>query len=133
MRAEELQIGDWVSYIKMSPHKCSWQTLVNMEKNKTLRSLIQPIPITPEILEKSGIHRLNLAVEVLDRLLFEFESDDVRIKIIVYNYKNGNENWEFQIFNSNPYSNMATQGSFKYVHELQHALRLCHIDKEILL
>ena len=74
---------------------------------------IQPIPITAEILEKNGIHRAyeddNYAI---------FRVDGLR----AVKYSDGD--WEL----STP---PVCRVDIKYIHQLQHALRLADLYKEI--
>ena len=74
---------------------------------------IRPIPITPEIMEKNGIHRT-------------YEDDTYAIfrgdGLWAVKYSDGD--WEL----STP---PVCRVDIKYVHQLQHALRLAGVDKEI--
>lgn len=74
---------------------------------------ISPLPIVPEILEKNGIHRT-------------YEDDNYAIfkgdGLWAVKYSDGD--WEL----STP---PVCRVDIKYVHQLQHALRLAGIDKEI--
>ena len=78
-------------------------------------SKVSPIPITTEILEKNGINRRGNGCEYMS-----FEKG--------YNILFIASNKMFHIHNERCFN-----GHLKYVHELQHALRLCGIDKEIVL
>ena len=107
MNANELMIGDWV------------QVPSELNRYKMLRStfdmdeaiLYEPIPLTPEILKKNGFS-VNYHE---DDLCYAQSCGDV-IGIHIYG-TNG----------------LMEEMYFKYVHELQHALRLCGIEKEIIL
>ena len=73
----------------------------------------KPIPITSEILEKNGFVRSNVFVE------WKYENDNV-----------------YMIYKPFPYLKIQTEECFvafpcEYIHQLQHALRLCGIDKTI--
>ena len=95
------------------------------------RMVIRPIPLTVEILEKNGFNEPPLEMQKRERFV-------VLCKEYQINYY-FNINW-FSI-----YKNAGVNGSdypvficsfqerIKYVHELQHALRLCKVDKEIVL
>ena len=93
MKANELMIGDLVKcgkrYMKVT------QLAEDMDCDD-----IEPIPLTPEILEKNGIE-----LSVGPGGLYQGTISGVNCHI------------EFNII--------------KYVHELQNALRLCGIEKEI--
>ena len=88
---------------------------------------VEPIPITPEILEKNGFTQCepqgyNLYVKDkngagLYNILWQGESYNYDLEIAAYAYPFGEFN----------------KRNIKYVHQLQHALRLCGIEKEIVL
>lgn len=105
MKANELQIGDWVKdKYKLKPHKVdSWADFNNAED-------LSPIPLTPEILEK------NLEKECEDTIdggLY-FNAENSRIWGIL-------DEKGFWL-NFNGQQDMIL---IHYAHELQHALRLC--------
>lgn len=76
---------------------------------------ILPIPLTPEILEKNGFKKANYIEVVggLDTYYLGEEIGSFRIHRLQEDY------YQFGL------------AKIKYVHQLQHALRLCGIDKEI--
>jgi len=91
---------------------------------------LEPIPITPEILEKNGFNKLGFEG-------WEFDSEEERIQdcpiytILWRRDYPSPHNTSLKIT-----SFVAGIGNFnrfdiKYVHDLQHALRLCGIDKTI--
>jgi hypothetical protein len=125
MRIEELSIGDWVE-VEARPYKIigieKWRPdyvtiLENVNGIETLgKECLSPIPLTPEILEKNGL----CVVE---------EDADFR---------------EYELFGSENFSIFHTKGTLHYrletpqasvvcwnVHQLQHALRLAGVEKEI--
>lgn len=75
---------------------------------------IEPIPLTPEILEKNGISSS-------DTGCFFDEDKNALLEISCIN---GEVFWTINI---NEYDIIR----LRYIHELQHALRLCGIEKEI--
>ena len=91
----------------------------------------KPIPLTVEILEKNGFNEPPLEMQKRERfvvlckeyqLTYYFNSNWFSI------YKNANVSGsDYPIFIC------AFQERIKYVHELKHALRLCKVDKEIVL
>lgn len=143
MKAEDLMIGDWVNlnfdvdykignpiygYVQVNSINkdgtidvnCIFDISESMQDGWDLK-LIKPIPLTPEILEKNCFYSVNecifeipISEEDLIRLIHVGKGWTVDAKIyakgvnIVYGY-------------------------FKYVHELQHALKLCGIKKDIIL
>ena len=86
---------------------------------------IEPIPLTPEILEKNGFER-----DECITLYYDYIGVDDRV-ILNNNkaYINSVNEWIVYI-DSEDYSTIASC-ELTYVHELQHILRLCKIDKEI--
>ena len=120
MEAEDLMIGDWVYN-----HRYWECPIVEIHKNSAiviarhygeeefLLSELRPIPLTTEILEKNGF-----VYDSEDKL---FEDIYPRISMLYAQYRlveNGGINY-------------GEMSEIKYVHQLQHALRLCGIDKEI--
>ena len=123
MKAEELMIGDWVysSFADVPCKVISIDTIINgftsvqvsnVKWKKDIVSL-SPIPITPEILEKNGFSD---DYRNYDYNLSYAQSCGDIIGVAIYGRKAAIEDMDF-----------------KYVHELQHALRLCGIEKEIVL
>ena len=115
-------IGDWVynkhhkKNIQITPydffthrhHPSGRQYFIGEPELVSGRDL-EPIPLTPEILEKNGFSENYRAHD----LSYAQSCGDV-IGIHIYG-TNG----------------LMEEMYFKYVHELQHALRLCGIEKEI--
>lgn len=112
MNATELMIDDWI-YIKEYP---SIAQPTQVKKEHFVRSLVEfePIPLTTEIIEKNG---------------FEKNRD--------YGYFIGQSNSGYYIYFDDNY--LFIQAGYdaiefvrcEYVHELQHALKLCGITKSI--
>lgn len=104
-------IGDWVAVCSGEPFKIGI-----IDPDFLYWDEVQPIPLTPEILEKNGF------IEDGKRhwtLSDEYTGDDV---IGLYEVANG-----FAMLTSG-----LTIG-LQSVHELQHLFRLCGIEKEIVL
>lgn len=126
MKAEELMIGDWVCYRgtniqvtslynKGGSNEIGWSDKESVWVNGRT---VELIPLTPEILEKIGF----IHYTVTDFYMLKEESSE---PIHLDNY---NENgWRLRINCDN------IPCECKYVHQLQHALRLCGINKEIVL
>ena len=132
MKANELMLGDWVSsrgkkekVISIYDGFICTDSFVDSHDY-----LFEPIPLTAEILEKNGF------VKVRD-FLWEIRSQDTCIKyewhgkIMVEITNKLTKKDEYGRCNIAAF----TIGWLEdmYVHELQHALRLCGIDKEIVL
>lgn len=128
MKASDLMIGDYVTVTpsgmliqvaathkrKVAYHTCA-------DKLSWVREgLLRPIPLTVEILEKNGIRR-----ETDGKIFAEyFEEDDKGLLEISVDSESIWWTVEYM-------ENRILR--FNYVHELQHALKLCRIEKEIVL
>lgn len=89
---------------------------------------IEPIPITPEILGKNGFVANK---HVYPYPYYEYVNEEDKLKI-GFAYPQGNrtsykESW---VYIDSEYV-FVEHLPCTYVHELQHALRLCRIDKKI--
>lgn len=111
IKISDLSVGDWVE-IDGAATKV-WYLSEDSEINDTTYDWVKPIPLTPEILEKNGF-------EIID------------------------ESADFQLYGSPECSIFFTKGTVRYrletpqasvvcwnVHELQNALRLAGVGKEI--
>lgn len=106
MEAKELMIGDWV--LIGNNHI----RVTSLQEGKDYVEA-QPIPLTAEILEKNGWRYNNIP----------FVQGWEQYGLLLYTGGNG--------YRINCGTNIAL--IIDSVHELQHALRLCGIDKEIVL
>lgn len=109
MEAKDLMIGDWVAF-RGHPYQYTAQDIANMAEceAKGIPTDTTGIPLTEKILE------YNLATEPqISWCLGWNRKDDIHIEI------------------KREDINAAFYGVIAYVHQLQHALRLCGIDKEI--
>lgn len=136
MKAKELMIGD---YVLVRPSMMPIQVAAIHKKKVAYHAtgdrltwvrdgLIEPIPITPEILEKNGWKVKKGFVQhgnFSDGPLMLWHTEENKI---LRNFTH-----ELEI------SDLSTDKGFRviiecnYVHQLQHALRLCGIEKEIVL
>lgn len=139
MKREELMIGDWVSVIGI-PMRIAELGIVsaglldeNGEMSYNSYAIIEPIPLTNEIVEKNGFSRhpdYDYADEVYR--LFVGEEDDGDDYLKCYSIGICPKNSRIRIRRHKyPIPNTEFMGTIRYVHELQHALRLCQIEKEI--
>jgi len=132
MKRESLMIGDWV-YV---PHdgnvthygqvKAIYESYISVKLGDDswagVAEALKPVPLTAEILEKNG-----------------FESDTNMFGLCYYelskSYIIDNRGDRFCFVKRFPGLRDSTFHviDVKYVHELQHALRLCGISKEIVL
>ena len=130
MKANELMIGDWVGVgnrlvqitklKKVSNEQQFFSVGYYHTEDKAEEGCfideIQPIPLTAEILEKNGFSRFSTSY-LLEGEHFVLGNPS--------NPKQYMDNYWLRVCNRDIH--------IEYVHELQHALRLCGIDKEIVL
>jgi hypothetical protein len=150
MEVKDLMIGDWVQIVEPCKYAGAIgriKTLIDHKDGETayfkifLQSNtihigiedicsddIRPILLTPNILEKNGMYLYNrktnsLMEECNHSDCFE-EDEDYRVELSL-DY-DGKIRWTI---NGDEYTIMPLD----YVHQLQHALRLCGVPKEITL
>ena len=131
MKANELMIGDWV-YNAFSEHPCkvegiewtksgyAFVKISGVDGYKCIESL-SPIPLTPEILEKNGF--VNVKNTQTSTIIYSFRDSLFRIEVYDFNH----------IVIGSYYTDSSCDIFISSIHELQHALRLCVIKKEIIL
>ena len=131
MKPTDLQIGDYIlakpsmMLIKVAAvhHKKVGYHAVTNKLNWVRMDLLEPIPLTPEILEKNGFERhitapcgyYHAPVDDMFDILFHASEDTYE------------DTWHTEVFidhNDNEY----VLFNLCYVHEFQHALRLCGLN-----
>lgn len=132
MKSEELMIGDFVSItepddfhgyvgkvVNINGETCYITVHISdMHPHDVLCDDLLPIPLTPEILEKNGFFVDSNGIFYLkENLKFGFKKD------IDYGY------W----FVNRADNHKEYICTCDFVHELQHALKFCKIEKEIIL
>lgn len=148
MKCQELQIGDYVLVkpsmmpIKVAAvhHKKVGYHAVTHKLNWVRMDLIESIPLTKEILEKSGFYfgytsnEEDLASNTIAQLSEEdkgwvWDEGDGSIKVMLPNESDGGmiiiDDQSFDRRLSLVYNNEV------YVHELQHLLRSCGVEKSL--
>ena len=121
MKAEELMIGDWVicNHYQDKPFYHQFGLGDFMKGDYVF---CEPIPLTPEVLEKNG---------------FVFHHSDCAYFATVEKQmaSDGIETSYISVFSRNILEIKTSVSELKmqceYVHQLQHALRLCGIEKSI--
>ncbi len=120
MKANELMIGDLVLDTRTNRPLRVNPFMAEIEVPEW-----QPIPLTSEILEKNGFEKAENI-----QLYYYYLGIDDRVSLHDYVYDiNSSNTWHVHI-DSEDYRSIASC-ELTYVHELQHILRLCKIDKEI--
>lgn len=124
LKVTDLMVGDWVMSFG-TPHKVvgirtdMFEPHIRTDMSDTwyeegIENLLEPIPLTPEILKKNGLAN--------DPYGCHFKEDEyMELEI------SAEEEGIYWTINYNEYGIL----KLKYVHQLQHALRLCGIKKEI--
>lgn len=124
LKITDLSVGDWVAY-EDRPYRiyaieeCG-TIRAKYEDEETLRQLqkhidyFEPIPITPEILEKNGFANIESlwVIEDANQSISYFTEGKLTI-----------------VVNKKPQQVLSIRRP--YIHQLQHAFRLAGIDKEI--
>jgi hypothetical protein len=121
---ENLMVGDWVKFkgsdlyhqVKVVSNKS-----IKFDNQKWFaKSSAESIPLIPEILEKNG---------------FEYKAGEFGMYGIATVPHYVRNDVPFEIFcDGEPFAIWFKEPiNIKYVHQLQHALRLCGIEKEIVL
>lgn len=118
MKVEELMIGDWYWWEaegKKYPLQVTKDTFKLMDEDI---SNFQRIPITKNILKKNGFEKNTSNTKMI------FNTHEHRL---IYDLTDR----IFTIFNEIE-GTILVQKSIVNIHELQHALKLCEINKEII-
>lgn len=133
MRVNELMVNDWVYLVKdYGRIKKDILKLGILELYRISDGMleVEPIPLTPEILEKNGFVANK---HVYPYPYYEYINEEDKLKIS-FAFPKGNrtsykEPW---VYIDSEYVFIEHLPCI-YVHQLQHALRLCEIDKTITL
>lgn len=119
MKANELMIGDFVldgnDYAQVTSITCDGNIETTHNEHSNIE-LIEPIPLTPEILEKNGFEKV--------QSIYFLKSLNKRYPYLLF--------IEYNIVNNCLFINDGLiPMPILYVHQLQHVLRLCGIEKEV--
>lgn len=118
MRIEELSIGDWVKIgdkVKRVDYLYGKDNVCDMPIE-----MVEPIPLTTEILEKNGLDYVD---DGNDAVIF-LCCDMFWARLCV-----GDTFWQVGIHSEDRLD--AVVCNVKHTHQLQHALRLAGVEKEI--
>lgn len=135
MKSNELMIGDWVKVIHLNKIGRVYRVdAANGHGNEYAALLdgdfdckdLEPIPLTPEILEKNGMNPFDID-KLTEKATAKWwhKGGDFFIKQYHFKHNGFNPSYSFGCHN-----HTLIEG-IEYVHELQHALKLCKIEKEI--
>ena len=148
MKTNELMIGDWVLH-EGEPYQIRQLGIYGENRDGedypavcigipngigliVDRNKIESIPLTSEILEKNGFEK-TLDADDIECYRYYNRAADGHIKIILHD--GGDGDWSIEILNYDKFNDYEIRYKneflFLNVHLLQHALRLCNINKEI--
>ena len=143
MKKEDLMIGDWVT-IQIEkddePMYSQVEQLLECEIDADFQTdykNVYPIELTEEILYKNGfkndvLAQKSIIAEGVSNFSVILISEDNRIMLNnIDEYLNSFNTWHVHI-DTEDMRTMCT-AEITYVHELQHLLKLCKIEKEIVL
>lgn len=143
MKANELMIDDWVyrpdCYDQVKEISNNGIIGLDSLRGRIMFGELKSIPLTAEILEKNGFKNPTLndpeLINYVFKASFEYKFPLPNVEVLRVNYYDGVE-WDFYaLLGERKSSDCGEQYEYviiiKYVHELQHALHLCRIDKEI--
>ena len=126
IKISDLSIGDWVE-IDGAVTKV-WYLSEDSEVNDKTYDWVKPIPLTPEILEKNGFDAPK--AKVWNDSWYWSNRKDVALELW-----ESFGLWYMEIVKKEQRSGLQSNRKlgigFKYVHQLQHALRLAGVGKEI--
>ena len=125
---KDLMIGDWVMYDpnvfiedEYVPTKECYPTIIETgeDMDSAVEGCYYPIPLTAEILEKNGFVKVENTQT--STIMYSFRDTLNRIGVFDFNH----------VTIDSYYTDSSCDVFISSVHELQHALRLCGINKEI--
>jgi len=143
MKKEDLMIGDWVNIQSekddepmYSQVEQLWECEIDADFQTDYEN-VHPIELTEEILHNNGfkndvITQKSIIAEGASNFSVILISEDNRITLNnIDEYLNSFNKWHIHI-DTEDMRTMCT-AEITYVHELQHLLKLCKIEKEIVL
>ena len=126
MEATELMAGDWIYNCIADIRFQVYPQFFNQWYNRSEQfgATIQPIPLTAEILRKNGfilkpdgwLWCKEGGIDDKNYIFIQFRKGCDEVRLVELNFVN---------------KVLAKYEQIHYVHELQHALRLCGIEKDI--
>lgn len=121
LTSKDLMIGDWYAF-RGHPYKCTASDIAALAEceEKGVPTDISEILLTAEILEKNGFTKAHDEVEDIDTYLSNY---------FQFFLTTDGGKWWLSIYDSA--INVQNLIGIRFIHELQHALRICGIEKEI--
>lgn len=147
MKANELMVGDWFrfNYNTIDGKKIVRNFRISQIENELGKYYVwgngfgrmcypdrlEPIPITPEILEKNGFMYCKSDGGVY--LPTTISYGNWAVDVILFNVTDEYRNNQLHIGTPDDSITILHLMECNHVHELQHAMRICGIDKEIVI
>lgn len=133
MNETELMLGDWVHLTdkdvnaRVTELRSDGHDALVVTDHGEVDMLIdlEPIPLTGMILERNGFEKTNETHRVLEYRL----CDGVARMNVKFNHTNDYVDIHFDTINSMRF--VSIKKRYMSVHDLQHAMRMCGIEKEI--
>lgn len=127
MEAQEFMLGDWVKVNGMQRQITRiGQDTVYFSNTYYPIDVLKPIKLTKKILKKNGFKEPEYSLD--DELVFEIAHGAfIDAEVRVSPDEEERNTWVAGIVSDTS----SLQILFDYVHELQHAIKLCGIDKKI--
>lgn len=131
MKANELMIGDLVYYEHTEDGVTPYKEVIIIapediaEDDCILEAHYSPIPLTAEILEKNGFVKKESYLAIGPYLRYELSCNNYRIVVA----PKPNKTWSLECLTTKNIPQVRLY--IECVHELQRALKMCEIDKEI--
>lgn len=146
MKATEIQIGDRLYYKgrfnafdfrveQVTKHKIGYHSEPGESRMHYLRlDEVQPIPLTPDLLELKGFKRVTLrgCAEPYYWVLEKYEEESDGLLYRIKAHKTPFRGMYVGIDNDADCEPVHFCKQIEFFHELQHALRLCDIDEEMM-
>lgn len=138
LKVTDLMVGDWLKHYNGTPMQVTKITTVHFACAQNggancweYNNKFEPIPLTPEILEKNGFTLENKVKHPARYIYNASYSNSVIVDFDCYN--NGRGAMKCILAGVGLVSNsfIRIYGKDIYVHQLQHALKACEISKEI--
>lgn len=123
LNAKDLMVGDWVSLSKGNWSENRQVELIDIEMIAESVYFAAPITLTPGILEKNGFGNIG------DNT-YQLEEKPCWFWVDFFNHQYGCE-YDTSTYEYEDDEHRLKLYGIPSVHELQHALRLCGIEKEI--
>lgn len=135
MNATDLMVGDWVTLFDKYPAKVEaiGDTEVYLLDDDGVHwhvgyEHIKPIPLTAEILEKNGF---SFCTRDGGYYLYATMSCGFDVEVILFDVVNKYASIQLHIGDTDDTATYIHLMECNYIHQLQHALKLVGIDKEI--